>query len=388
MGKSGGREPRTDFSALLAELKDEYASNGSEIIDSTETAARKLDEPVKDNITHLRVVPFADGFPDSDEEWQRAKSDVTVKYALYHGVIHDKCCPCIQDVPAYLVEFVKSYPSDGVQCGECAVRTYIRNGAEDMGNFEKYIAFFHRVNWKSSSIKKFYVDHDIRTRIDTDVMTVWYKEDTWKIKSYPGTARVDLLHNNYIIQNNQRYFTNGFHSQAKCIDMSNAVSCIYSYDYHRHLQPESVTKRKTVHAVNPPAADPMPKPQEEQRIASVTKPVQKKPSLRIRLKTRIRRFMLRYLRLERTVRIDGLSSIEYAGYPKSGSPCFILWNAEDGNEHWIIAVYSQKKQSFHATIGSYQVRIAEDKVLAWKALDLKSVSSLPTDGTTGINIIT
>ena len=387
MGKSGGREPRADFSALLAELQEDYAAKKTTIADSTETSARKLDEPVKDNITHLKVVPYADGFPDSDAEWQRAKSDVTVKYVLYRGVIHDKCCPHIQDVPAYMIEFTKSYPSAGVQCGDCAVRTYIRNGAEDIGNLEKYIAFFHRVKWKSSSIKKLYVDHNVRTRIDTDVLTIWYKDDTWKIKSSPGTSRVDLLHNNYTIQNNQRYFTNGFHTQARCIDMSTAISCIYSYDYHRHLQPEPVVENKTVYIAQLPVSEPVPKPPAQPVAKPTAEPKKKNLSLRDRLKTRIRLFMLRYLGLERNIRIDGLHSIKYAGYPKTGDICAVLWDGDDGNEHWIVASYSPKKQCFHATIGSYQVKIAEDKVIAWKVLDIQSVTTLPTDGTTGINII-
>lgn len=40
----------------------------------------------------------------------------------------------------------------------------------------------------------------MKIRISIDTMTVWHKEDTWRIKSLPKKGHVQLYHNNYAVR--------------------------------------------------------------------------------------------------------------------------------------------------------------------------------------------
>ena len=386
MGKLGGRKTHTDFSNLLTELQSNYSTTHSESTATAEVLDPALEGADTTQSHKGQVIPFAGGFPDSDEEWQRIKSDESIKYAVRFGMIHAKCCHLIQDYPADSMRFWKSYPEDGMQCGECASRAYIRNGAEDVNNLDKYLAFFHRVNWKPKNIRRLYIEHDVRTRIDTDVITVWYAEDVWKIKSIPGTDRVELMHNNYVLRNGQRFFTNGFHTQIPYGDMNDAVNNIFGYDYRTHLMSATETNKKIdEESVSTSISEPETKA--EQTLVPVEKPKRVKVPLRERWKYRIRLFMLRYLDLEYHIHIDGITAVKYAGKPNQGDICAILWKDEDDREHWMIASYAAKKNRFMAIFGEYQIRVPFSKVVAWKALDMSKYNPQPHESNPNILVI-
>lgn len=73
------------------------------------------------------------------------------------------------------------------------------------------------------------------TRISPDIMTIWHKEDTWRIKALPKKGRVQVYHNNYKVKaRGEREFTQGFHIQNPiCADtnIGYALSVIKHYKY-------------------------------------------------------------------------------------------------------------------------------------------------------------
>ena len=385
MGNLGGRKTHKDYSNLLAELQSKYSATHSASAATAEELEPTSDEPIIGPANATPIIPFADGFPDNDEEWQRARSDERIKYALYFNVIHDKCCPRAQEYPTHMLKFVETYPDDGLQCGDCATTAYIRNGAEDMNNIEKYKAFFQRINLSGKGIRKLYIEHDVRTKIDTDIMTIWYKEDTWKIKALTGTPRVELLHNNYVIRNGQRFFTNGFHTQIPLVDINDAFNYIFGYDYRKHLQPAIESKKTGDNTA--PAQVPEPETRVKQSPVSVPEPKRKRLPLRERWNNRIRLFMLRYLDLEYHIHIDGITSVKYTEKPNPGEICAFLWRDEYSQEHWMIGSYAAKKNRFVAVIGAYQVRVPYDEVIAWKALDMLEYNPQPHETNPGLMII-
>lgn len=89
----------------------------------------------------------------------------------------------------------------------------------------------------TEQIRNIYVENGMKTRISIDTMTVWHKEDTWRIKSLPKKGHVQLYHNNYAVRaNGVREFTQGFHIQSlMCADtdIRYVLNIIKKYEYNQ-----------------------------------------------------------------------------------------------------------------------------------------------------------
>ena len=117
----------------------------------------------------------------TEEERHRKMSDVNIKYAVCNNVIHDKQCPILKGVSSEFIRLSEKYNSQYVQCTECACRAYIRYGAEDIENYEKYMDFFEACEMTPRNIRSFYMNRNCISTLDGNVMTVKNRNDTWKI---------------------------------------------------------------------------------------------------------------------------------------------------------------------------------------------------------------
>lgn len=60
-------------------------------------------------------------------------------------------------------------------------------------------------------------------------------EDTWQIVPIENSEYVNLLHNNYIVAGDIRYFESGFHKQFKhAVMIQTALKCILEYNFRRY----------------------------------------------------------------------------------------------------------------------------------------------------------
>ena len=88
----------------------------------------------------------------TETERRRLMSNPDVRFVVSNGIIHDKLCPLVKGMSSELLSFRESYDDHFKKCQTCAIRTYIRVGAEDMGNYEKYLEFFDIDNQNGKSV--------------------------------------------------------------------------------------------------------------------------------------------------------------------------------------------------------------------------------------------
>ena len=216
------RYEHSDFGDLLSELQVEKEST-------------VMVEGAAAIVSPSPIVTFS--AQKESEERHRIMSNQEIKY-LYSkqdNVIHDKHCSCARHIPDKDLLWAEEYASELKPCSECMIQAYVIAGAKDPKEMDKYLAFFEKTKMSTNQIRKIYVENGVKTRISIDAMTVWHKEDTWRIKSLPKKGHVQLYHNNYVVRKNGvRKFTQDFHVQnPACLDtnISYALSIIKNYEY-------------------------------------------------------------------------------------------------------------------------------------------------------------
>lgn len=170
----------------------------------------------------------------------RCLSDGNIHYAIIKntGTIHEKNCSVIKRLLDKEISFEVTANSD-FKCDECKARASIRLGAKD-GDIAEHERFFRKVGASSDQIVRMYVDKGIKTTIMSNILTIWYKEDVWKIRIVDKSNYVELKHNNYRrVSGKKREFVPGFHIQNGNVLFYNAIDYIYKYDYLDHFKDES-----------------------------------------------------------------------------------------------------------------------------------------------------
>lgn len=212
----------SDFTDLLNELQGK--NENTETIDG----ALALNAPSSTESVYAY---------EESEERHRIMSDQKIKY-LYSkkaGIIHDKHCDNAKDILDEDLLWAEEYLPKLKPCPDCMIHAYVIAGAKDPKEIETYLDFFERTKMTTEQIRNIYVENGMKTRMSMDTMTVWHKEDAWRIKSLPKKGHVQLYHNNYAVRKNGvREFTQGFHIQSPaCADtnIKYALSIIKKYEY-------------------------------------------------------------------------------------------------------------------------------------------------------------
>lgn len=166
----------TDFSDLLKELNGNLSSVG---IDGTCAVAV---EPAESN-SLIR---------GETETRHRIMSDEKIKflYSKKLGVIHDKHFICAKHIPDDELEYSEDYQMNLKPCPECMLQAYIISGAKDPKEIERYLKFFEKTGFTEECVKNIFIDNKMKTRISSDAMTIWHKDDTLRIKALPKKGRV------------------------------------------------------------------------------------------------------------------------------------------------------------------------------------------------------
>lgn len=168
---------------------------------------------------------------------QRIMSDETVKY-LYSqsgGELHDKSCPEALKIPDEELCCSKEYLTELTQCPLCAVKAYVRLGAKDLYNFHRYERLFERMRFDSPLIRQMYVQKGLETSAGSNGLTIWGKEDSWRLEFWEDSDKTRLMHNNYRpLPDGTRVFTEGYHVQAEWATPQYALTVIAGYTYEGH----------------------------------------------------------------------------------------------------------------------------------------------------------
>lgn len=233
MGKKATRpvyRNRVDYSHLLKELQKN-------------TSAGSLEDREKEACE----VPEASGKPEEKKQpelslfRQRILSNEQIKYIYSEreALFHDKSCREARLIPDDELRYSQEYRKDKKQCPECACKAYVRCGAKDLENYETYRKLFEKMQIQEKLIRHIYVDCGMKTKASVNVLTVWDREDTWKIVSLDTGGRVQLLHNNYHLSpDGERSFDSGYHVQNSVSQSTNAAYAFkiietYSFDEHK-----------------------------------------------------------------------------------------------------------------------------------------------------------
>lgn len=240
MGITRAKYQYTDFSYLLDEFNTEQRSNENEVPLPCDESVESTDD-VEDCITEtVENVSYHES-----EIRHKHLSNENILFAIVRseGKIHDKTCCVLKAYNDDEIEFSSEYDDLLCQCSECEIKAAIRVGAKD-NDIEAHEKFFRRVNASIDSIRKIYITMGFKTTVVKNVLTVWYKEDVWKIISNDKSNIVELKHNNYVpLKDKERKFIEGFHVQNGYINFKNAINYIYEYEYVDHFKaPETKGK--------------------------------------------------------------------------------------------------------------------------------------------------
>ncbi len=168
---------------------------------------------------------------------QRIMSDETVKY-LYSkssGVFHDKSCPEALKIPDEELCCSKEYLTEIPQCPLCAIKAYVRLGAKDLYNFHRYERLFDRMRFDPALIRQMYIQKGLKTFAGSNGLTIWGKEDSWRLEFREDSDKTRLMHNNYHpLPDGTRVFTKGYHVQVDPVTPQYALSVIAEYTYEAH----------------------------------------------------------------------------------------------------------------------------------------------------------
>lgn len=168
---------------------------------------------------------------------QRIMSDESVRY-LYserEGKIHDKSCPKARKIPDEELCYSEKYLTHISQCPHCAIKAYVRLGAKDFYNFPLYEKHFERMRFTPSMLRWMYINDGMRTSASNNGLTIWGKEDSWRLEYRDSGDTLRLMHNNYRpLPDGTRMISRGYHLQAKLATAKHALKVISEYTYEGH----------------------------------------------------------------------------------------------------------------------------------------------------------
>ncbi len=351
----------SDFGDLLRELQEEKES--TLIVDGTAAIA-----------IPSTVVTFP--LQEESEERHRVMSNEKIKY-LYSkqaNVIHDKYCACAKYIPDEELKWSEEFLSELKPCFDCMIQAYVTAGAKDPKEIDKYLAFFEKTQLTTDQIRNIYVENRMKTRISMDAMTVWHKDDTWRIKCLPKKGHVQLYHNNYAVRKKGvREFTQGFHVQSPACSDTNigyALSVIKNYEY----KPEEYALHNS--KVNPIEKKKAKQKQVEkmERSSVSLEELLGEKSEEQTLWQKMKDYVLGLFRKKNFFEMNDFQLVSEEGYPKNQTICIYVWKDKNEKLSWQTGIYNQKLKHFSVRYGATVYAINQDKVIAWKKMNADAVA--------------
>ena len=351
----------SDFTDLLNELQGKKES--IEMIDGEAALA--------DPSLMVSVCAY-----EESKERHRIMSNQKIKY-LYSrkdGIIHDKHCDNVKNILDEDLLWTEEYLPNLKPCPECMIQAYVSAGAKDPKEMETYLSFFEKTKMTIDQIRNVYVENGMKTRISIDTMTVWHKEDTWRIKNLPKKGHVQLYHNNYAVRKKGvREFTQGFHIQSPVCadtDIRYALSIIKNYEYKpeeyalHNSKLNKAEKRKA-------------KQCQAEKMEKISLPLEAllgEKTAEQTLWQKVKSYISRVFQKKTFFELNNFQLVSEQGYPKNQTICIYIWKDKKEQLFWQTGIYNQKLKQFSVRYGTTVYAINEDKVIAWKKMNADAVA--------------
>ena len=359
VGYQGGYEHR-DFSNLLKELNK---NTGSVDIDGTCAVVVEPEE------SYVSVSA-------ETEKRHRIMSNERIKflYSSKIGVIHDKHCICAKQIPDDDLEYCEEYQVNLKHCPECMIQAYVVSGAKDPKEIDSYLKFFKKVGITEEHAKNIFIDNKMYTRISPDILTIWHKEDTWKIKALPKKGRVQVFHNNYKVKaKGERAFTQGFHVQSMACedtDIDYALNVIKNYKY----KPEECALHISGNKDAAQRKLKIEKSQAQEKAAVSIETLLGDAPETLTIWQKLKRAIRRLIKKNNFFELNDFWLVSEHGYPKNQTICIYIWEDKNGQLAWQTGIYNQKLEQFSVRYGQTVYAINQNKVIAWKKMSAEAVA--------------
>lgn len=384
----------TDFTDLLSELRaddnmDNNVGNDADNTDNTDSNADNNTDVAAEGTALASDMPVVGASIQKEalqrkpiqresENRHRIMSDQKIKYlySKHEGIIHEKHCECAKEIPDEDIGWSEEYITELRPCSECMIQAYITAGAKDSKEIDRYQQFFEKTKMTEKQIRSIYVENGMKTRIFPDAMTVWHREDTWRIKTLPKKGHVQLYHNNYVIrEKGVREFTQGFHIQNITCEDTNigyALSIIKNYEYKPeeyalHSSQVNLSRQKKVRQKQIDQMDHM--NQEALPLEDISGDGCSKQTIW----QRIGRFFCKIFKTKGFFERKGFEVVAERGYPKDQTICIYVWENKNGKLSWQTGIYNKKWGKFFVRYGMTVYSIEQDRVIAWKKMTSEAV---------------
>ena len=351
----------SDFTDLLNELQGKKES--IEMIDGEAALA--------DPSLMVSVCAY-----EESKERHRIMSNQKIKY-LYSrkdGIIHDKHCDNVKNILDEDLLWTEEYLPNLKPCPECMIQAYVSAGAKDPKEMETYLSFFEKTKMTIDQIRNVYVENGMKTRISIDTMTVWHKEDTWRIKNLPKKGHVQLYHNNYAVRKKGvREFTQGFHIQSPVCadtDIRYALSIIKNYEYKPEeyaLHNSKLNKAEKRKAKQCQA-------EKMEKVSLSLEALLGEKTAEQTLWQKVKSYIFSVFKKKPFFELNNFQLVSKQGYPKNQTICIYIWKDKNGQLFWQTGIYNQKLKQFSVRYGTTVYAINEDKVIAWKKMNADAVA--------------
>ena len=351
----------SDFTDLLDELQGKKES--IEMIDGEAALA--------DPSLMVSVCAY-----EESKERHRIMSNQKIKY-LYSrkdGIIHDKHCDSVKDILDEDLLWTEEYLPNLKPCPECMIQAYVSAGAKDSKELETYLGFFEKTKMTIDQIRNVYVENGMKTRISIDTMTVWHKEDTWRIKNLPKKGHVQLYHNNYAVRKKGvREFTQGFHIQSPVCadtDIRYALSIIKNYEYKpeeyalHNSKLNKAEKRKAKQC----------QVEKMEKVSLSLEALLGEKTAEQTLWQKVKSYISSVFKKKTFFELNNFQLVSEQGYPKNQTICIYVWKDKNEQLFWQTGIYNQKLKQFSVRYGTTVYAINEDKVIAWKKMNADAVA--------------
>ena len=351
----------SDFTDLLNELQGKKES--IEMIDGEAALA--------DPSLMVSVCAY-----EESKERHRIMSNQKIKY-LYSrkdGIIHDKHCDNVKNILDEDLLWTEEYLPNLKPCPECMIQAYVSAGAKDPKEMETYLSFFEKTKMTIDQIRNVYVENGMKTRISIDTMTVWHKEDTWRIKNLPKKGHVQLYHNNYAVRKKGvREFTQGFHIQSPVCadtDIRYALSIIKNYEYKPEeyaLHNSKLNKAEKRKAKQCQA-------EKMEKVSLSLEALLGEKTAEQTLWQKVKSYIFSVFKKKPFFELNNFQLVSEQGYPKNQTICIYIWKDKNEQLFWQTGIYNQKLKQFSVRYGTTVYAINEDKVIAWKKMNADAVA--------------
>ena len=112
------------------------------------------------------------------------------------------------------------------------MKAFARLGAKDFYNIPLYEKLFRRMRFTPKLLRCMYVNEKMRTSTSSNGLTIWGKEDSWRLAFQGDGDTRKLMNNNYyLLPDGTRMFTRGYHLQAERATANYAFAVIAGYTY-------------------------------------------------------------------------------------------------------------------------------------------------------------